>query len=118
MGASASVLLARWLLAVAAGFALALVSTGCAPGDSPPRVVPPIDALFEAEQQAYDKLPAGAPALLTVVPTSSRYAGIVGAHHFHLARGVVAPYCVVVTDVYGAQVFQQCGGDSFGGEYW
>lgn len=107
----------RKLLAIAAGVALALVGAGCTQGDSPPRVVPPIDALFATEQQAYDRLPSGAPALLTVVPSSSWYAGIVGAHHFYLARGVVAPYCVVVTDVYGAQVFQQCGGDSFGGEF-
>lgn len=97
---------------------IALVVAGCSPVDGESRVGPPIEELFAAEQQGYDRLPAGVPALLTVVPASSRYAGMVGAHHFYLARGVVAPYCVVVIDVYGAQLFQQCGGDSFGGEYW
>lgn len=30
---------------------------------------------------------------------------------------MAAPYCVVVADVYGSQVFHRCGGLSFGGEF-
>lgn len=107
--------LARCLLALVGVAAVLLGAAGCSAADGD-RLIRPIDTLFAAEQQIYDRLPPGAPALLTVVPGSSRYLGLVGVQHFYVARGVLDPYCVVVTDVYGAQVFQRCGGDLFGGD--
>ncbi|MBX3093005.1 MAG: hypothetical protein KF680_00460 [Cryobacterium sp.] len=71
---------------------------------------------FDAPQQEYDLLPHDAPALLTITPGSSRYLGSAGVHRFFVGLGRVAgPYCVIVTDVYGAQVAQQCGGATFEG---
>lgn len=106
----------RWLIAVVC-VALAVAAAGCSPNDSQKQAAPPIEVLFSGDQHRFDKLPAGAAALLSVVPSSSRYVGNVGAHHFYLAHGVAAPYCVVVADVYGSQVFHRCGGQSFGGEF-
>lgn len=107
----------RKLVAVAAT-SIVLATVGCAPNDEGNHLVFPIYDLFGEEQQVHDRLPAGVPALLTTVPSSSRYLGGVGIHYFYVALGLAgAPFCLVVTDIYRAQVLQQCGGSTFGGEF-
>lgn len=103
-------------VAVAAVAVAALVAlTGCAQSDASHGLVSPLRERFAAEQTAFDRLPPGSPALLTVAPGSSRLLGSTGVNHFYVAEGRVAPYCVIVMNIYAQQVAQHCGGDLFGG---
>ncbi|HRN29692.1 MAG TPA: hypothetical protein PK890_08340, partial [Terrimesophilobacter sp.] len=105
---------ARAALAVGAA-ALSLLAVGCTDAGEREHPRPGVFDVFDQPQSQFDLLPAGSPALLTVVPNTTRSVGGTGMYEFFFARGIAAPYCVVAVDVYDRQVGQACGGGMFGG---